>query len=71
MPLFTGAGGQMVKRLKTDDVILGRPSGMTLVMDFDSAETITKLFASDEYAALLPIRDKAFDEMNILLTLTM
>jgi uncharacterized protein (DUF1330 family) len=71
MPLFAGAGGQLVKRLKTDQVIYGKPSGMTLVMDFDSAETITELFTSDEYAALVPIRDKGFAEMNILLTHTM
>jgi len=71
MPLFTGAGGHLVKRLKTDQMIQGRPSGMTLVMDFDSAETITELFASDDYDALVPSRDRGFEEMNILVTHTM
>jgi uncharacterized protein (DUF1330 family) len=71
MPLFVGAGGQLVKRLKTDQVIHGKPSGMTLVMDFDSADTITELFESDDYAALVPIRDQGFVEMNILLSHTM
>ena len=71
MPLFVGAGGQLVKRLKTDQVIQGSPSGMTLVMDFDSADAINELFASDDYAVLVPIRDKGFEEMNILLTHTM
>jgi uncharacterized protein (DUF1330 family) len=71
MPLLTGAGGKVVKRLKTDSVIHGNPSGMTLVMDFDSADAVTEMFESDDYAALVPVRDKGFAEMNILLTHTM
>jgi uncharacterized protein (DUF1330 family) len=68
MPLLMGAGGKPVKRLKVDEVIHGKPSGMVLVMDFDSDEAITGLFESDDYAALVPIRDKGFAEMNIQLT---
>ncbi len=68
LPLMMGAGGKLVKRLKLDKVILGNPSGMVLVMDFDSAKAIVALFESDEYAALIPTRDRGFAEMNILLT---
>ena len=68
MPLLMGAGGRPVKRLKVNEVIHGKPSGMVLVMDFDSDEAITGLFESEEYAALVPIRDKGFAEMNIQLT---
>jgi len=68
LPIFMGAGGKLVKRLKVGKVIGGNPSGMVLVMDFDSDEAITALFESDEYAALLPVRDQGFTEMNILLT---
>ena len=68
MPILLGAGGNLVKRLKVGNVINGKPSGMVLVMDFDSDEAITELFASDDYAALIPVRDKGFAEMNILLT---
>lgn len=71
MPLLTGAGGALVKRLKTDQVIHGKRSGMTLVMDFDSVDTITGMFESDDYAALVPARDKGFSEMNILVTQSM
>ena len=71
MPLMIGAGGTLVKRLKTAKVINGNPSGMTLVMDFDSADAITEMFESDDYAALVPVRDRGFTEMNILLTHTM
>jgi len=68
LPLLMGAGGQLVKRLKVNEVISGNASGMVLVMDFDSDEAITGLFESDEYAALIPARDRGFTEMNILLT---
>lgn len=68
LPLLMGAGGKPVKRLKVDEVIHGNPSGMVLVMDFDSADTITGMFESQDYAALVPGRDRGFAEMNILLT---
>jgi uncharacterized protein (DUF1330 family) len=68
LPLLMGAGGKPVKRLKVDEVIHGNPSGMVLVMDFDSADAITGMFESEEYAALVPVRDRGFAEMNILLT---
>jgi uncharacterized protein (DUF1330 family) len=41
---------------------------MVLVMDFDSADAITGMFESKDYAALVPVRDRGFAEMNILLT---
>ncbi len=68
LPLLMGAGGKLIKRLKLDKVIFGNPSGMVLVMDFDSAEAITALFEFDEYVALIPTCDRGFAEMNILLT---
>ena len=71
MPLLVGAGGKLVKRVKTDTVIHGNPTGMTLVMDFDSADVVTEMYESDAYAALVPARDRGFAEMNILLTRTM
>ena len=68
LPLFKGAGGKLVKRLKVDTVIQGRSSGMVLVMDFDSADAISGMFESEDYAALVPVRNRGFAEMNILLT---
>ena len=68
MPLLTAAGGNLVKRLKVDSVIKGDPSGMVLVMDFESGDAINAMFESDDYAALVPARDRGFAQMNILLT---
>ena len=68
LPLLKGAGGKVVKRLKVDKPIHGKPSAMVLVMDFDSADAVTTMFESDDYAALVPVRDRGFAEMNIQLT---
>lgn len=68
MPLLMEAGGRLVRRLKTNRVVNGRPAGMVLVMDFDSAEAASALFESDDYQALVPARDRGFAEMNILIT---
>ncbi len=68
LPILMGLGGQLVKRLKVGDVIYGRPSGMVLVMDFESEAAISNMFESQEYAALVPARDRGFTEMNILVT---
>ena len=67
LPLLIGAGGKLLKRLKVNEVLHGNGSGMVLVMEFDSEEAVTAMFESDEYAALIPIRDQGFAEMNILL----
>lgn len=67
LPLLISAGGKLLKRLKVNEVLHGNGSGMVLVMDFDSGEAVTAMFESDEYAALIPIRDQGFAEMNILL----
>ena len=67
MPLLTAAGGQLVKRLKASGLIHGNRSGMVLVMDFDSSDSVTAVLESDDYAALVPVRDRGFTEMNIML----
>ena len=71
LPLLVRAGGSPVKRLQVDDVVHGRQSSMVLVMDFESSDNITGLFESPEYAALVPVRDRGFREMNILVTSAM
>lgn len=67
MPLFMGAGGKLVKRMKVSEVVSGEPSGMVMIMDFESADAVKTLFASDEYAELIPARDRGFAAMNIFL----
>ena len=68
LPLLAGAGGSPVQRLKVDKVIHGNPSEMVLVMDFNSPAAITGMFEAEDYAALIPVLDRGFTEMNIVLT---
>ena len=49
-------------------VVDGRPAGMVLVMDFPSAKAAAAVFESEAYKALLPLRQRAFSEMNVLVT---
>lgn len=67
MPLFVGAGGKLVKRMRVSEVVSGEPSGMVMVMDFESTDAVKSLFASDEYAELIPACDRGFAAMNIFL----
>ncbi len=69
MPLLMGAGGQLVKRVRVANTISGdRATGMALVMDFDSVDTITDLFSGDAYQALIADRDLGFSDIEILAT---
>lgn len=68
-PILAGAGGTLVKRLRVADTIVGTAgTAMALVMDFDNAASITDAFAGDAYQALIPDRDKAFSNLEILIT---
>ena len=69
MPMLITAGGQAVKRVGVRDVIAGRADvGFVIVMDFKDAATIRALFDSDEYQALIPLRDQGFAAMDIYIT---
>lgn len=68
MPLLMGAGGQLVKRLKVQGAISGKPTyGMVMVMDFPDQTKLEAMFASEAYAAIVPARDKGFSSINISL----
>jgi uncharacterized protein (DUF1330 family) len=68
-PLLAGAGGTPVKRVSVTDTITGTAgTAMALVMDFENAESIHGVFASDAYQAHIPDRDKGFSNVEILIT---
>lgn len=68
-PLLIDAGGTPVKRLRVTNAITGTAgTAIALVMDFENAETLTTLFASDAYQALIPDRDTAFSNIDMLIT---
>ena len=68
-PLLKEAGGQLVKRLKVQSAIAGKPAhGVVMIMDFPDREKVEAIFASEGYAALIPARDKGFSFIDICLT---
>lgn len=64
-PLLTAHGGGPARRLKVTEVVNGDPAAIVMVMDFPAKENLATLFASDEYKALIPARDRGFKTMNI------
>jgi len=67
LPLLMAGGGKLVKRVRVANTIEGNHgTAMALVMDFDSAEAINEMFASDAYQALIPDRDLGFADIEIL-----
>jgi len=68
-PLLAGAGGTLVKRARVTDTISGTAgTEMVMVMDFEEAEAVRRVFASDAYQALIPDRDTGFSSIEILIT---
>ncbi|MEM6990052.1 MAG: DUF1330 domain-containing protein [Myxococcota bacterium] len=68
LPLLMGAGGKLIKRVKVTDVVGGERSfGMVLVMGFDSKDKVTDMFASEDYQALVPMRDRGFSSITLTL----
>ncbi len=68
VPILMSNGGEIVFRGKADKAVLGEVSfGMLLVMNFDSAQTIEQIFASDEYQEIVPFRDRGFKKMDVVI----
>ena len=68
-PILIGAGGTPFKRVRVTHTVAGTAgTAMAMMMDFDTPEAITEAFASDAYQALIPDRDKAFSNVEILIT---
>ena len=66
MPLLKAAGGELVTRLAVNDDIAGDSKYKTfMVMEFPDEEALKELFQSESYARLIPIRDKAFVDIDI------
>lgn len=65
LPQLIAAGGKIRKRVMVDEVIHGKSSGLVVIMDFDSEDTIRSVFNSEEYKRFIPVRNVAFQEINI------
>lgn len=65
-PLLRRAGAQIVKRFAITDVVVGSHPARTVVMvNYPSREAVESVFGSPEYAAITPLRDRAFTDYSI------
>ena len=64
-PLLAKLGGGDAKRMKVSEVVNGNATAIVMVMDFPSKEALSAFFASEEYQALIPGRDRGFKSINI------
>ena len=66
LPMLLSAGGEILFRGKVTETLVG-PSdyAAAMVMQFPSADAARSVFASDEYAAIVPLRERGFKAMSI------
>lgn len=68
LPLLISAGGTPVKRLRVTNTLTGdRGTGIVLIMDFENADSISGVIASDDYLSLIADRDEGFSNIEILI----
>lgn len=67
MPMLLKLGGTVIKRSRIESTYHGEATFThLLVMDFPSKEALVAMFDGAAYQALIPARNKAFSEVNIL-----
>lgn len=65
-PLLVAAGGKPVKKAKLTKPLVGNPDyAMSVIFEFPNTEAIEGVFNSEEYKALIPVREKAFKNLVI------
>ena len=64
-PLLMAAGATSFKRMGVQKVVDGNPAAMVMTMEFPSVEAVDSVFESEEYKALVPVRDKGFKSISI------
>ena len=69
IPMLMKAGGSQPTIIKQDKSIVGHTDTfMSMIVEFEGEEAkkaVHAVFESDEYAKIVPDRDKAFSQMNI------
>lgn len=67
-PLLMKGGATAFKRMGVQKVVDGSPAAMVMTMEFPSVEAVDSVFESEEYRALVPLRDKGFKSISIYAT---
>ncbi len=66
LPLLEEVGARVLQRLDITDVVVGQKMGETLmVVEYPDLGALDRVFESDRYKAIIPMRDKAFSTYNV------
>lgn len=66
-PMFVAAGGEWNGQFDRVDDLADSGPDQVRIMNFPDEETIRGLFASEEYQKVVPARDRAFEELRIMI----
>lgn len=66
MALLDRVGGKVAQHFPVGDVVVGtKPAETIMVVEYPDLAAVHALFDCDEYKALIPVRDRAFDTYNV------
>lgn len=69
LPIMLEAGGAFIGRYGRIDTLVGDDGAQGIaVMEFPDETSVRGAFASPEYQATIPDRDKAFENFQVILT---
>lgn len=68
LPLLERFGGRVAQQFPVGDVVVGRkPAETIMVVEYPDLASVHALFDSEEYKALIPVRDRAFSTYSVSL----
>ncbi|MBV7395996.1 DUF1330 domain-containing protein [Mameliella sediminis] len=66
MPLLDKVGGKLSQHFPVGDVVVGnKPAEAIMVVEYPDMDAVHALFQSEEYKALIPVRDRAFSTYSV------
>lgn len=66
LPLLEKVGAKILQRYAVSEVVIGRePAKSVLIVEYPDRAAVDAVFASADYEALKPIRDRAFLEYSV------
>lgn len=66
MPLLDAAGGQIVQSFEKGESVVGELDfDRVMIVEYPDLAALDKVFKSEAYKAIIPIRDKAFTRYGI------
>ncbi|MGP6087445.1 DUF1330 domain-containing protein [Antarctobacter jejuensis] len=66
LPLLERVGGKVAQHFPVGDVVVGNKLAETImVVEYPDMDAVDRLFQSEEYKAIIPVRDRAFSTYSV------